>query len=200
MRKGLLSDIDYYCDHIKASDEKDISCFEVNNPKLAYGLEDYIKNYAWNDEQSGVMRTYVVRDHESDELVGYFSIKAGMVSLNERKEVDKTTGTERIYFDTMPGIEIADFAINDVYKKNHNDISGLGLLIFYEFILKIVRKIAESLGVKFLYIYALPYISLIDRYTEYYHFSRLPDKLEDELHKRLKPHYDDQCIFMYQPL
>ncbi len=46
MRKGLLSDIDYYCDHIKASDEKDISCFEVNNPKLAYGLEDYIKNYA----------------------------------------------------------------------------------------------------------------------------------------------------------
>ena len=200
MKKGLISDADYYCDHISASDGADIACFEVYDPERAYGLEDYIKNYALEDEQAGVMRTYIVRDHDSDELVGYFSIKAGMVSLNERKEIDVSTGTERIYFDTMPGIEIADFAVNDVYRRNHDGIDGLGLLIFYDFILKIVRKIANDLGVKFLYIYALPYKSLITRYSEYYHFSRLPDKLEDELHKRLKPHYDDKCIFMYQPL
>ena len=200
MTKGILSDGDYYCDHIKESDLKDIKDFTVRDPERASGLEDYIKKWAWEDEHDGLMRTYIVRDQETDELVGYFSIKAAMMSVNERKKLDWRTGRMRIYFDTMPGIEIADFAVNETYIEHNEEVRGIGVLIFYEFIYKIVTEIAEMLGVKYLFIYALPYDTLIDRYTKYYHFRRLPEELEQKLHKRIKPEYDDDCYFMYQKL
>ena len=196
MSKGILSDGDYYCNHITAEDKDDIKGFLVER---AYGLEYYIKNDAWVDELNGSMRTYIVRDENTDELVGYFSLKAGMVSLNEHVEIDEESGMERLYFDTLPGIEIADFAVNDCYKRN-NGVSGTGVVIFYDFIYKIVTEIAKGIGVKCLYIFALPYDSLVERYRKYYHFERLDDKSEDELHKRLKPRYDRSCIFMYQVL
>ena len=68
------------------------------------------------------MRTYIVRDQVTDEIAGYFAIKAAMMSVNERKKVDRRTGKERIYFDTMPGIEIANFAVNETYIE-HNGLS-----------------------------------------------------------------------------
>ena len=43
------------------------------------------------------------------------------------------------------------------------------------------------------------YEDLIDRYKTY-GFSRLEKELEEELHKRLKPLYDDDCKFMYRML
>ena len=198
MSKGLFSDGVYYCEHIKEADVDELASFSVR--KGAYGLEDYIKNYAWNDELKNVMRTYIVRDEDSDEIVGYFSIKAGMVSLNEHKRIDEKTGEERVYFDTMPGVEIADFAVNEAYKEKNGDVKGLGVLIFHDFIYKIVKETAVNLGIRFLYIFALPYKSLINQYSMFYHFSRLADDSEKRLHKRLKPEYDDKCIFMYQVL
>lgn len=146
------------------------------------------------------MRTYIVRDQVTDEIVGYFAIKAAMMSVNERKKVDRRTGKERIYFDTMPGIEIANFAVNETYIEHNEEVRGIGVLIFYEFIYKIITGIDEMLGVKYLFIYALPYDTLIQRYMKYYHFRRLPDALEQKLHKRIKPEYDDDCVFMYQKL
>ena len=46
---------------------------------------------------------------------------------------------------------------------------------------------------------ALPYDELIIRYKDC-GFMRLDSPYEDELHKRLKPLYDRNCIFMYQIL
>ena len=198
--KGILSDGDYYCDHIKETDLEDIKDFTVRNPEIAGNLAAYIKQWAWDDENEGLMRTYIVRDQVTDEIVGYFAIKAAMMSVNERKKVDRRTGKERIYFDTMPGIEIANFAVNETYIEHNEEVRGIGVLIFYEFIYKIITGIAEMLGVKYLFIYALPYDTLIQRYMKYYHFRRLPDALEQKLHKRIKPEYDDDCVFMYQKL
>ena len=198
--KGILSDGDYYCDHIKETDLEDIKDFTVRNPEIAGNLAVYIKQWAWDDENEGLMRTYIVRDQVTDEIAGYFAIKAAMMSVNERKKVDHRTGKERIYFDTMPGIEIANFAVNETYIEHNEEVRGIGVLIFYEFIYKIITGIAEMLGVKYLFIYALPYDTLIQRYMKYYHFRRLPDALEQKLHKRIKPEYDDDCVFMYQKL
>ena len=198
--KGILSDGDYYCDHIKETDLEDIKDFTVRNPEIAGNLAAYIKQWAWDDENEGLMRTYIVRDQVTDEIAGYFAIKAAMMSVNERKKVDRRTGKERIYFDTMPGIEIANFAVNETYIEHNEEVRGIGVLIFYEFIYKIITGIAEMLGVKYLFIYALPYDTLIQRYMKYYHFRRLPDALEQKLHKRIKPEYDDDCVFMYQKL
>ena len=198
--KGILSDGDYYCDHIKETDLEDIKDFTVRDPDIAGNLAAFIKEWAWDDENEGLMRTYIVRDQVTDEIVRYFAIKAAMMSVNERKKVDRRTGKKRIYFDTMPGIEIANFAVNETYIEHNEEVRGIGVLIFYEFIYKIVTGIAEMLGVKYLFIYALPYDTLIQRYMKYYHFRRLPVALEQKLHKRIKPEYDDDCVFMYQKL
>lgn len=63
-----------------------------------------------------MMRSYLIRDVYSSELVGYFSVKAGLISVNEVHTVEGVT------FDTIPGVEIANFAVNEVYQDNHPDL------------------------------------------------------------------------------
>ena len=139
------------------------------------------------------MRTYVVRDNFSSEMVGYFSLKAGLVSVNEVHTEDEVT------FDTIPGVEVANFAVNNTYLRNHPELSGTGLIIFNDFIVPIIQEAAKSVGVKIIYLFALPFERLIETYVNY-GFLRLDSAAEDELHKRLKPQYDEDCIFMFQQL
>jgi len=202
MQKGLLQSELFYCNHLGAveSDEIDIMKFRIDRDE-GTGLLDYIQHYAFPEEENGLMRTYIVRDRISSDMVGYFSLKAGLISLNERyvELFDSETGTKKKekVFDTLPGIELANFAVNSEYVDAHRDLKGLGTVIFNQFILPIVRKISENVGVKLLYIFALPYDDLINTYHDRYGFSRLDDPYEDELHKRLKPFYDLLCKFMY---
>ena len=139
------------------------------------------------------MRTYIVRDVKTDEFVGYFSLKAGMISINESKVNNVDT------FDTMPGIELANFAINSNYIAEHNSMKGCGKIIFNELIIPIIKEVSTKVGVRLIYIFALPLESLIERYKEY-RFKRLTSEQEEQLHKRLKPQYDECCIFMFQEL
>ena len=213
MLKGKLQSELFYCNHLGVSenDERDIRRFKVRDEKGA-GLLDYIQKYAFSDEESSVMRTYIVRDNRSFEMVGYFSLKAGLISYNEREVsvidevtgeevIDETTGKKKMrrVFDTLPGVELADFAVNQEYIGNHPDLKGVGLVIYNKFILPVIRETAENIGIKILYIFALPYQELISRY-EKYGFSRLEEQYEIELHKRLKPDYDESCIFMFRML
>ena len=154
---------------------------------------NYLQNFAFSDEKMGVMRTYLVRDKRSLELAGYFSLKAGLISLNEVK----TEGG--VVFDTLPGIELANFAVNNEYIKRHPDVKETGFVIFNDFIQPLVDDIAGRIGVKIIYIFSLPAEKLIRRYSQY-GFARLDSASEAELHRRLKPSYDEGCIFMYQQL
>lgn len=205
MLKGLLQSDLFYCNHLGVSenDEEDIMNFTIDRDEGA-GLLNYIQFQAFQEEDSGIMRTYIVRDNKSSELVGYFSLKAGLISLNERKieRADDETGEKNIVtvFDTLPGVELANFAVNSTYVHNHEELKGLGVVIFNQFILPIVRQTSEKVGVKILYIFALPYEDLIKSYHDRYGFSRLGRPNEDELHKRLKPFYDNYCKFMYMIL
>lgn len=213
MLRGKLQSELFYCNHLGVSDkdEQDIMNFTIRDEK-GVGLLKYIQFFAFPEEDEGLMRTYMVRDNRSSELVGYFSLKAGLISYNEHDVpvVDETTGEEvvdeetgekkmRRVFDTLPGVELADFAVNQTYIDNHPDLKGVGLVIYNKFILPVVREAAETIGIKILYLFALPYEDLIDRYKTY-GFSRLEKELEEELHKRLKPLYDDDCKFMYRML
>ncbi len=181
------------CNHLgtKVRDLEDISAFEII-PETGRGLELYLKKQALRDERSGVMRTYLVRFKSSGELVGYFSLKAGLVSLNEKIASGKVT------FDTLPGVELANFAVNSAFTQKHN-AKGLGFLLFSRLIAPFVKEQAKTLGIYMLYLFALPYERLMKAY-ENYGFYRLPPHAEDQLHQRLKPTYDKSCIFMYQPL
>lgn len=204
MLKGILQSELFFCNHIGMSekDVEDIAAFTVRDEK-GDGLREYLQDYAISDENTGIMRTYMVRDNYSSELVGYFSLKAGLISLNEHEEEisDNETGSNATVtmFDTLPGVELANFAVNDTYIRNHPALKGVGLVIYEQFILPLIGRASELIGAKILYIFALPYKDLIARYVDY-GFKRLDDPFEDELHKRLKPSYDQSCIFMYQIL
>ena len=185
----------YYCYHLSdadETDERDVMLFEPVDASGA-GLALYLQNMAFAEEDAGTMRTYLVRDNVTDELVGYFSLKAGLVSLDERKD------DENPQFDTVPGIELANFAVNNAYRQAHPASKGAGALIFHELVLPLVNRAAEQIGVFLLYIYSLPYERLMRNYATY-GFSRLSLEEEALLHARLKPRYDAQCVFMYMPI
>ena len=180
--------------HLSCSskDISDVNSFEISHPDTGHGLELYLKEQALHDERLGVMRTYLIRFKTTRELAGYFSLKAGLVSVNE----ENIQGTIR--FDTVPGVELANFAINKAFVQKHN-AKGLGYLIFQGLIAPFVQEHAKTLGIYMLYLFALPYQRLIRTY-EIYGFKRLVPHDEELLHKRLKPTYDESCIFMYRLL
>jgi len=184
----------FICSHLgdAPQDVVDIDKFSVCHPETGRGLEEYLKNRALLDEKSNVMRTYMVRFKRTGECVGYFSLKAGLVSMNEEKTHLGVT------FDTVPGVELANFAINNAFMQKHN-LKGLGALLFSELIVPFVKKHSNTLGICMIYLFALPYDKLIKTY-EGYGFHRLPATAEKKLHQRLKPMYDTSCIFMYQLL
>ena len=194
MSEKILQNDLFYCSHLgdSESDEADILRFSVKDPNGA-GLIDYLRYFAFPEEESGIMRSYLIRDNFSSELVGYFSVKAGLISVNELHTEEVVT------FDTIPGVEIANFAVNDAYQKNHPDLKGLGLIIFNDFIVPIIQKAAKEIGIRIIYIFALPFERLIKRYHEY-GFLRLDSASEYELHRRLKTNYDEDCIFIIQQL
>ena len=107
--KGILQSEMFYIDHLSPNDEvdaQDIDKFRIDAPE-GQGLSEYLKRYARQEEMNRSMRTYLVRDNETDECVGYFSLKAGLILLNEVEvEVeDDATGEMHIEreFDTLPG-------------------------------------------------------------------------------------------------
>ena len=179
--------------HLSSSpkDLEDIKAFEIV-PETGRGLELYLKQSALPDECLGLMRTYLVRLKRTGELVGYFSLKAGLISINEERT------SQTVTFDTLPGVELANFAVNSAFLKKHS-AKGLGYVLFSRLIAPFVKEHAKTLGIYMLYLFALPYERLMKTY-ENYGFNRLPPKAENQLHQRLKPAYDESCIFMYQPL
>ncbi|MBR6198758.1 MAG: hypothetical protein IKQ61_00690 [Spirochaetales bacterium] len=180
---------DYSVEHLLDSSNnlRLIQEFEVGNQ--AGGLEDYLKYQAENDERNNNSRTYLVKDVVTGELVGYFSLRTGLITI-------QVTGDS---FDSFPAIELANLAVNKKYKDAHPNATELGFYTFRKFILPISRCMAKYVGVNSLYIYALPEEKLIRHYQKM-GFSRLPASQEKFVQHHVKPKYDEGCIFMYQIL
>lgn len=157
------------------------------------GVVQYLKRDAFPDEIAKKMRTYLVKDVDTEELVGFFSLKAGLVSLNER------VFDGIVKFDTLPGIELALFAVNKKYAESHAQLHGIGETIFVSMILPLVKQAQETIGITTLYIFSLPQKRLIKNYSKY-GFQMLPEEQAKLLHKRLKPVFDRSCIFMHMPI
>lgn len=192
MRLELLDCVvgGYSLEHLLDSKENMelIADFSVSNN--AMGLENYLKDCAEIDECEKNARTYLVKDDVSGEIVGYFSLRNGLITI-------RVQDCENECFDTLPAIELSNFAVNQKYKNKHPVSSKFGLLIFGEFILPLVKEIGKFSGVNTLYIYALPEERLISHY-EKMGFERLPENEEKFVHLHIKPKYDEDCIFMSQ--
>ena len=185
----------YYCYPLSQMDDRDERDVLDLVPVSAsgVGLVEYLQRYALEDELAGVMRTYLVRAVIDDELVGYFSLKAGLASFNE----ERSSGVKE--FDTVPGVELANFAVNDSYRKSHPKAAGCGMQIFHDLVLPIVREASSIVGIALVYLFSLPEEKVIGNYRRY-GFERLGEQEESYLHARLKPRYDQSCVFMYMLL
>ena len=190
MKILLLCDKLFYCAHIRQDDSVDIKTFLILRENCQ-SLAQYLKYEALIDESANKMKTYLVRDKYSNEIAAYFSLKAGLISIeNSDEERDE-------FFDTLPGFELANFAVNDSYICKHPHSKGLGFVVFTDFISPIVEMASNLIGAKILYVFALPYDTLLTHYRQKYGFTRLDKEQEDKLHKRIKNDYDQTCIFMY---
>lgn len=152
------------------------------------GLEYYLKETADDEEQAQMNKTYLVKDKVTKEIVGYFSLRTGLFTL---------TTEEDDSFDSIPAIELSNFAINGLYRRNHPETIYLGRTLFSQFIVPIIMHIKSFVAVRALYIYALPEDKLIQHYSSM-GFHRLSPEEEAFVHNHVKPRYDKGCIFMYQ--
>lgn len=145
------------------------------------------------EENSSSARTYIVEDAVTKEMLAYFSLKAGTVGIKK----NKLPHDHR--FDAVPGIEIANLAVNETYKKAHKDVNGIGYMVFTDYILPKVEEVQRIVGVKMIYCYALPHSKLIEHYKSY-GFTQLASFQQRYIEKRFRPSYDKGCVFMYQIL
>ena len=187
--ENLFADEDFVVEHLFTSPENHdlIQSFSVGNS--AMGLEIFLKEVAEREESEKQTRTYLIKDRITGELVCYFSMRTGLVTL----QVDGDA------FDSLSAVELSNFAMNQVYKSNHPNAKRLGSYFFKRFILPLAQFVSEYIGVSTLYIYALPEDKLMNHYKKL-GFSRLPEEQEKFVQNHVKPKYDEGCIFMYQPL
>lgn len=186
---SLFEDEDFIVEHLFSAPENEslIRTFSVSND--AMGLEIFLKEVAPLEESSKQTRTYLIKDKFTKELVCYFSMRTGLVTLQVENDA----------FDSLSAIELSNFAMNQTYKSAHPDVKKGGAYFFKRFILPLAQFVSEYVGVSTLYIYALPEDKLMTHYAKM-GFSRLPKDQERFVQSHIKPQYDEGCIFMYQTL
>ncbi|MBR4463548.1 MAG: hypothetical protein IKS40_02915 [Treponema sp.] len=98
----------YTVEHLLDSKENTelVEQFEVG--KNAKGLENYLKYVSSDDEENNFSRTYLVKDKITKEIASYFSIRTGLITMQVQDEK----------FDSIPAIELSNFAVNQNYRKN----------------------------------------------------------------------------------
>ena len=181
---------DFVVEHLvdTARNRRLLAAFSAS--RNAKGLEVYLKTCALADEAANESRTYLVKDSVTGELACYFSLRACLIPLP----------LENGLFTTVPAVELANFAVNAGYRSTQRPAKGIGAYVFLEFILPFALRSASFVAAKWLCIYALPEPKLLDYYCKNLGFSRLPPEKEAFVYGHVKPKYDQDCIFMYQPL
>ena len=190
----------FSCEHLKLTRKNmdDVDNFMITVPE-GKGLMDFLQQDAFHNETVGLCRTYLVRDIDSEELAGYFSLRAGLISSNEKIMDD---GDEQVSeFDVIPGIELSALAINERYIEAHPRRKGCGLIIFNDFVLPLVNEAAKIIGVQVLYGFSVDEKGkLMKKYIQEYGFERLDSKSEKMLHERLRPRNENDCVFIFKRL
>ena len=153
----------------------------------ASGLEMYLKELAIRDEKAHESRTYLVKDAMTGELAAYFSLRSCLIPISVTKTL----------FDTIPAIEISNFAVNEDYRAKQRAVNKIGAYAFVNFIRPLAIHASTIIGAKWLCLYALPEMKLIDYYSGL-GFTRLDKDRESFVYSPVKPKYDQDCIFMYQ--
>lgn len=171
-----------------------------------YGLCQYLKHCAWEDDCNNDVKIYLIKSMFSKEIVAYFGLKAGLIadSISERDEQKEQLGIKygvKAVPSTIPGIELSHFAINDKFKEKHN-AKRLGKYLYPKFIYPIIKKVSEEIGAKIVYLYAADSSddgnaqALVNYYSSFgFHTVEKGNDI-----RPVTSYYDNECIFMYQEI
>lgn len=185
----------FYCEHLSVSEtcKREISnTFSVKRDN-AKGLERYIKSQSFVEEANGYARTFLVRDCETHEIACYFTLRAGLVAADE---VLTENGRS---FNSISGIELSEFAVNDTYRVKHPEVQHIGAIVFSCFIYPLALRISKWVGAYFLYVFAISSQSLL-RYYKSLNFETPPDNDRLNIYRFFTPRYDVGCVLMCQKL
>ncbi|MBP3677457.1 MAG: hypothetical protein J6I97_03835, partial [Agathobacter sp.] len=56
-----------------------------NSDGKVVGLEAFLKYCAWEYDERGLIKAYVVKTYFTNEIVAYFALKAGMISVDSNQ-------------------------------------------------------------------------------------------------------------------
>lgn len=110
----------YICEEITANKENLELIKVFSGGEKGKGVEKFLKDRAWNENQAGKTRVYLIKERSSGELRAYFSIKCGLLyapTLSERIEGDDRDFFELILEALRNGEEelLADYAASGMY-------------------------------------------------------------------------------------
>ena len=180
----------FYLDCLKA----DTSSYELKSFRIQHDesqLTRYLVKYARKHEEECMNKTYLVRNKSTGCIFAWFSLKAATLPFNQKDEIFLT-----------PAIELTHFAVDERYKvpENVTDVMKTGEFIFWNFILPIVKEVAEKIACKDLFLFAINTPKLVDYYTQCLGFKEIENIDDKQFFEYEKPDYDSGCKFLYFPL
>lgn len=171
--------------------------FYIDDEKDAKSLEYYLKfpDGAMLEELNHTARTYVIVDKTLNCIIGYFTLRAGQCNIKRGWLFRRKTFI-------IPGIELAMFAVNDRYRKLYaGPHFSFGEWIFYTYVSEKAIEASEIIGVKILYIFALPEKpKLISFYNKIGFVNPLYVSGKKKKVRTVIPTFDQGCIFMFQTI
>ena len=150
-------------------------------PPLSLATKDFAVEHL-DDSPENLQLDALTRD-----LACYFSLRTCLIPYE--------LAGRRI---NLSAIELANFAVNDNYRRSQRAVAKIGEYVFVEIIRPLAKHISTCVGAGWLCVFALPKERLIDYYKKNLGFSRLPADKETLVYGHVKPEYDKDCIFMYQ--
>lgn len=157
-------------------------------------LQDFLRKRAWDSDFKHETVTYLIKMEKM--IVCYFTLKSGMLLMNSDKQVKHALKANELYvYNTIPAIELAHFCMNEKWVKQNE--KGQGKLIFYSYILPIVKKLSEYAGCRFMYLYAAD--DTEDETLVKYYESLKFKKIHNGYYS-IFPAYDIGCTLMYTSL
>lgn len=89
----------YSCEEITSSEHNLKIIQGFSGGEKGKGLENYLKNYAWEASKAGRSRVYLIKKKETGELLAYYSIKCGM--LYSPLYSEQIQGEDRDFFELI---------------------------------------------------------------------------------------------------
>ncbi len=93
------------------SDKANITKIQAfHSCKSGTGLESYLKENAWNEDQQGITKVYLIKDVETEDIVFFFALSAGLLYKEIGADDSKLSAVEK---------DIVDCCVKAILEGNN---------------------------------------------------------------------------------